>query len=85
MPYDTYTATGMQHGRARTWKKAGNVELSYYGMKLSSSAGGYITMTPEFAELFEDASKAGDRIKVSLEALCMCTIQKLMSQQQNQH
>lgn len=32
-------------------------------MKLSSSAGGYITMTPEFAELFEDASKAGDRIK----------------------
>lgn len=63
MPYDTYTATGMQHGRARTWKKAGDVELSYYGMKLSSSAGGYITMTPEFAELFEDASKAGDRIK----------------------
>lgn len=63
MPYDTYNATGMQYGRARTWKKAADVEKSYYGMKLSSSAGGYITMTPEFASLFEDKSKAGDRAK----------------------
>lgn len=63
MPYDTYTATGMQYGRARTWKQAGDVEKSYYGMKLSNSAGGYITMTPEFAALFEDRSKAGDRAK----------------------
>ena len=52
MPYDTYTATGMQYGRARTWKKAGDVEKSYYGMKLSNSAGGYITMNPEFSRLF---------------------------------
>lgn len=63
MPYDTYTATGMQYGRARTWKQAGDVEMSYYGMKLNNSAGGYITMTPEFAKLFEDVSKAGDRAK----------------------
>lgn len=52
MPYDTYTATGMQYGRARTWKNAGDVEKSYYGMKLSNSAGGYITMNPEFSRLF---------------------------------
>jgi hypothetical protein len=32
-------------------------------MKLSSSAGGYITMTPEFASLFDDPGKAGDRAK----------------------
>lgn len=63
MPYDTYTATGMQYGRARTWKQAGDVDVSYYGMKLHSDAGGYITMTPEFAELFEDEGKAGDRAK----------------------
>ena len=52
MPYDTYTEKGLQYGRARTWKKAGDVEKSYYGMKLSSAAGGYIAMTPEFASLF---------------------------------
>lgn len=63
LPYDTYTEKGMQYGRARTWKAAKDVDKSYYGMKLSQSAGGYITMTPEFAELFEDASKAGDRAK----------------------
>ncbi|WP_308762054.1 RagB/SusD family nutrient uptake outer membrane protein [uncultured Bacteroides sp.] len=63
MPYDTYTEKGLQYGRARTWKAAKDVEISYYGMQLSQSAGGYITMTPEFAELFEDASKAGDRAK----------------------
>ena len=52
MPYDTYTAKGMQYGRARTWKKAADVAKSYYGMSLSNSAGGYMTMTPEFASLF---------------------------------
>lgn len=63
LPYDTYTAQGMQYGRARTWKGAGDVDISYYGMKLNSSAGGYITMTPEFANLFdgENKVKAGDR------------------------
>lgn len=44
-------------------EKAGDVDKSYYGMKLSQSAGAYITMTPEFASLFEDKSKAGDRAK----------------------
>ena len=63
MPYDTYTEKGLQYGRARTWKQAGDVDISYYGMKLSSSAGGYITMTPEFASLFDDPGKAGDRAK----------------------
>ncbi|WP_298071434.1 RagB/SusD family nutrient uptake outer membrane protein [uncultured Bacteroides sp.] len=52
MPYDTYTAKGLQYGRARTWKKAGDVSKSYYGMSLSNSAGGYMTMTPEFSKLF---------------------------------
>ncbi len=52
MPYDTYTAQGMQYGRARTWKHAADVEKSYYGMSLSNSAGGYMTMTPEFSRLF---------------------------------
>ena len=52
MPYDTYTEKGMQYGRARTWKKAGDVPISYYGMALSNSAGGYMTMNPEFSKLF---------------------------------
>lgn len=52
MPYDTYTATGMQYGRARTWKHAADVAKSYYGMALSNSAGGYMTMNPEFSRLF---------------------------------
>lgn len=52
MPYDTYTAQGMQYGRAFAWKKAGDVDRSYFGMKLSQTAGGYLTMTPEFSELF---------------------------------
>lgn len=62
MPYDTYDAQGMQYGRAFTWKKAKDVDKSYYGMKLSNSGGGYITMTPEFGLLFED-EEAGDRAK----------------------
>lgn len=52
MPYDTYTAQGMQYGRSRTWKDAKSCAKSYYGMALSQSAGGYIAMTPEFASLF---------------------------------
>lgn len=57
MPYDTWTAQGMQYGRARTWKQAGDVAKSYYGMKLNSSAGGYIALTPDFVDLF---NLAGD-------------------------
>lgn len=52
MPYDTYTATGMQYGRAHSWKGVKDCEKSYYGMKLSQSAGGWIVMTPEFSSLF---------------------------------
>lgn len=52
LPYDTYTAMGMQYGRAITWKQAKDAAKSYYGMKLHNSAGGYVTMTPECAALF---------------------------------
>lgn len=52
MPYDTYTAQGMQYGRARCWKDIKSCSPSYFGMNLSQSGGGYITMTPEFSALF---------------------------------
>lgn len=52
MPYDTYTATGMQYGRAHSYKDVKSMSPSYYGMNLSNSGGGYMTMTPEFASLF---------------------------------
>ena len=52
MPYDTYTATGMQYGRANSYKDIKSMNPSYFGMKLSNSGGGYMTMTPEFANLF---------------------------------
>ena len=57
MPYDTYTATGMQYGRANSYKDIKSMNPSYFGMKLSNSGGGYMTMTPEFANLF---TLAGD-------------------------
>jgi len=57
MPYDTYTATGMQYGRANSYKDIKSMNPSYFGMKLSNSGGGYMTMTPEFANLF---ALAGD-------------------------
>lgn len=52
MPYDTHTQQGMQWGRALTWKDSKSCAKSYYGMKLSNSGGGYITMTPEAAARF---------------------------------
>ena len=52
MPYDTYTAQGMQYGRANSYKDIKSLNPSYYGMKLSNSGGAYMTMTPEFANLF---------------------------------
>lgn len=57
MPYDTYTAIGMQYGRANSYKDIKSMNPSYFGMKLSNSGGGYMTMTPEFANLF---TLAGD-------------------------
>lgn len=57
MPYDTYTATGMQYGRANSYKDIKSMNPSYFGMKLSNSGGGYMTMTPELANLF---TLAGD-------------------------
>lgn len=53
MPYDTYTEQGMQYGRAKTYKKGADMKPSYYGMNLSSSCGGYVTLTPEFSDLFD--------------------------------
>jgi hypothetical protein len=52
MPYHTTQATGMQYGRSHNYKDIKNCKPSYYGEKLSNSGGGYITMTPEFANLF---------------------------------
>lgn len=52
MPYDTYNAPGMQYGRANSYKDVKSMRPSYYGMNLSNSGGGYMTMTPEFADLF---------------------------------
>lgn len=52
MPYDTHDATGMQYGRANSYKDVKNMNPSYYGMKLTNSGGAYMTMTPEFAKLF---------------------------------
>ncbi|MCR5313319.1 MAG: RagB/SusD family nutrient uptake outer membrane protein [Bacteroidaceae bacterium] len=51
IPYDTYTATGMQYGRPRSWRQA-NTGTSYYGMTLSKSCGGNFSMTPEMSDLF---------------------------------
>jgi hypothetical protein len=52
MPYHTTEATGMQYGRSHSYKDIKNLKPSYYGMKLSQSGGGYMTMTPEFVKLF---------------------------------
>ena len=52
MPYDTYTATGMQYGRSHSYKDVKSMNPGYYGMNLSNSGGGYMTVTPEFASLF---------------------------------
>ena len=50
MPYDTNTRQGMQYGRSRCWKNIKKMNPSYFGMSLSQSGGGYITMTPEFVK-----------------------------------
>ncbi len=52
MPYHTTEATGMQYGRSHNYKDIKNLKPSYYGEKLSNSGGGYVTITPEFASLF---------------------------------
>ena len=52
MPYHTTDAKGMQYGRSHSYKDIKNCNPSYYGMKLSQSGGGYMTMTPEFVSLF---------------------------------
>lgn len=53
MPYDNLNLTGMQHGRAWSWKSMGKKSnKTYYGAAINNSFGGYITMTPEFASLF---------------------------------
>lgn len=52
MPYHTTEATGMQYGRSHNYKDIKNCKPSYYGEALSNSGGGYVTITPEFASLF---------------------------------
>lgn len=52
MPYDTYTQQGFQHGRAFTWKDLKSCKPTYYGVDISNSFGGYMTLTPEFVEIF---------------------------------
>ena len=52
MPYHTTEATGMQYGRSHTYKNLKASTPSYYGMNLSQSCGGYMTLTPEIVELF---------------------------------
>ena len=52
MPYHTTEATGMQYGRSHSYKDIKNCKPSYYGMNLSNSGGGYMTMTPECASRF---------------------------------
>ncbi|MBO4753668.1 MAG: RagB/SusD family nutrient uptake outer membrane protein [Bacteroidales bacterium] len=52
MPYDTYTATGMQWGRSHVYKDIKNMNPSYFGEKLNNSGGAYMTLTPECVERF---------------------------------
>ena len=52
MPYHTTEATGMQYGRSHSYKDIKNCKPSYYGMNLSQSGGGYMTLTPEFTSIF---------------------------------
>ena len=52
MPYHTTEATGMQYGRSHSYKDIKNLKPSYYGDNMSNSGGGYVTITPEFADLF---------------------------------
>lgn len=52
MPYDSYTAAGMQWGRAKTWKNLKGVNPNFYGTSFSQSCGGYTVLSPDFAELF---------------------------------
>ena len=51
MPYDTYTATGMQWGRSHVYKDIKNMNPSYFGEKLNNSGGAYMTLTPECVDL----------------------------------
>lgn len=52
MPYDTYTATGMQWGRSHVYKDVKNMNPSYFGEKLGNSGGAYMTLTPEASDRF---------------------------------
>ena len=52
MPYDTYTATGMQWGRSHVYKDIKNMNPSYFGEKLNNSGGAYMTLTPECVDRF---------------------------------
>jgi hypothetical protein len=64
MPYHAAESQGMQFARAHSYKDIKTLNPSYYGEKLSNSAGGYITMSPEFVKLFN--LKGDERNKLIL-------------------
>ncbi|MGN0058593.1 MAG: RagB/SusD family nutrient uptake outer membrane protein [Phocaeicola plebeius] len=52
MPYDTYSAQGMQWGRSHVYKDIKAMNPSYFGEKLGNSGGAYMTLTPECVDRF---------------------------------
>ncbi len=51
MPFDAVTQTGLTYSRFRTWRQ-GQKNNGFYSTPLSSSVGGNMALTPEFAALF---------------------------------
>ena len=61
MPYSSVNRDGMTYARFRTWRKGdtnGSNGPGQFTVRVTSSVGGNLAVTPEFAELF---SLAGDR------------------------
>lgn len=67
MPYDTYTAQGMQWGRSHSYKDIKKLNPSMFGEKLNNSGGAYMTVTPECVSRF---SLTGDQRNFMLAGLC---------------
>ena len=67
MPYDTYTAQGMQWGRSHVYKDVKNLQPSMFGEKLNNSGGAYMTVTPECVDRF---NLLGDQRNFMLAGRC---------------
>jgi len=67
MPYDTYTAQGMQWGRSHSYKDIKKLNPSMFGEKLNNSGGAYMTVTPECVSRF---NLKGDQRNFLLAGLC---------------